>query len=179
MTRKAWVKPGADLPFRSQPPHPPRVQVLGGISRRGRTGVRFFSGRLTGTQHRENLDAILPSVRRLYPDDFRYLQDNDPAHTERASLRHLGAMVPRVQRMPAQSPDFNAMEHLWSPLDVRVAAHQPRTIAALKNAIKKEWNELTVEECNRMIDSLRPTLQAVVAAGGEHVTPAERRRYRT
>eukprot|EP01116_Phalansterium_solitarium_P016237 TRINITY_DN3734_c0_g1_i1.p2 TRINITY_DN3734_c0_g1~~TRINITY_DN3734_c0_g1_i1.p2 ORF type:complete len:334 (+),score=5.52 TRINITY_DN3734_c0_g1_i1:210-1211(+) len=178
VTRKAWVKQGADLPFRAQPSHPPRVQILGGISRKGPTALQFFEGYLTGVKHQENVDAIVPSIRRLYPDVFRYLQDNDSCHTDRSSLRHLEAQVPRILRLPAQSPDFNAIEHVWSLLDVRVAARQPRTVAELKKAVKKEWNLLTVDECNRIIDSIRPTLQAVVAAGGEHVTPAERRRYR-
>lgn len=178
MTRKAWVKYGREVPFRVQPSHPPRVEVLGGITRRGRTSLRFFDGRLTGAQHRQNVDSVLPSIRRLYPDSFRYLEDNDAAHTDRTSRRHLEALVPEIQTLPAQSPDFNAIEHLWSPLEARVAARRPQTVAELKKAVKQEWSKVTVDECNRIIDSVRPTLQAVIAAGGEHVTAAARRRYR-
>lgn len=177
VTRSAWVKRGAELPFRIQPAHPPRVQVLGGISRRGCTELRVFKGWLNGAKHRENLDALLPSVRRLYPGQFRYLQDNDPSHTDKRSLRHLETMVPKVQRIPAQSPDVNAVEHVWSALDRRVAARQPRTVAELERVVKQEWARITVEDCNRYIDTIRPTMMAIVAAGGEHVTPADRRRY--
>eukprot|EP01116_Phalansterium_solitarium_P006704 TRINITY_DN1904_c0_g2_i5.p1 TRINITY_DN1904_c0_g2~~TRINITY_DN1904_c0_g2_i5.p1 ORF type:complete len:243 (+),score=3.49 TRINITY_DN1904_c0_g2_i5:699-1427(+) len=99
VTRSAWVKRGRDLPFRTQPAHPPRVQVLGGITRRGRTALRFFDGRLTGAKHRVNLEAILPSVRRVYRDDFRYLQDNDPGHTDRMSQQLLSTAVPHILRM--------------------------------------------------------------------------------
>eukprot|EP01116_Phalansterium_solitarium_P006705 TRINITY_DN1904_c0_g2_i6.p1 TRINITY_DN1904_c0_g2~~TRINITY_DN1904_c0_g2_i6.p1 ORF type:complete len:267 (+),score=20.71 TRINITY_DN1904_c0_g2_i6:370-1170(+) len=178
VTRSAWVKRGRDLPFRTQPAHPPRVQVLGGITRRGRTALRFFDGRLTGAKHRVNLEAILPSVRRVYRDDFRYLQDNDPGHTDRMSQQLLRTAVPHILRIPAQSPDLNVIEHVWSALDARVAMHRVRTVSDLKAAIEEEWHKLTATECNRIIDSLRQTLLAVIAAGGEHVTPADRRRNR-
>lgn len=178
VTRSAWVKRGQDLPFRTQPAHPPRVQVLGGISRRGRTKLIIFSGWLNGAKHRQNLDAIVPSARHLFPNGFRYLQDNDPSHTDRRSLRHLETMVPAVQKIPAQSPDFNAVEHVWSALDRRVAAHRPQTVAELERAVRLEWARVTVEDCNRFIDGVRPTMLAVIAAGGAHVAPADIRRYR-
>jgi hypothetical protein len=177
VTRAAWIKHGTELPFRTQPPHPPRVQVLGGISRKGTTKLHVFKGWLTGAKHRENLDAVMPSARRLYPDGFRYLQDNDPSHTDKRSLRHLESMAPRVQRLPAQSPDFNPIEHLWSAMDKRVAAYRASTIADLEKAVKKEWKKVTVDECNQLIDGLRATLHAVIVSKGRHVTPAERRRY--
>ena len=175
--RTAWIKIGAKVPFRTQPPHAPRVQVLGGISRRGRTPLVIYKGWLNARQHRENLDSLVPAVHQLYPGDFRYLQDNDPSHTEKRSLRHLETMVPKVQHLPAQSPDFNPQEHVWAALDRRVAARAPQTVAALERVIKEEWSRLTVEDCNRYIDGVHATLEAVIAAHGEHVTPQDRRRY--
>ena len=177
LQRVAWIKNGAELPFRTQPPHPPRVQVLGGISRRGRTDLVFFKGWLNGAKHRDNLDSLLPSVQQLYPGGFRYLQDNDPSHADKRSLRYLEAMAPKVQKMPAQSPDFNPVEHVWAALDRRVAARSPQTIADLQRIVQLEWNQISVDDCNRYIDGLRPTLRAVIAADGKHVTPHDRRRY--
>lgn len=175
--RTAWIKIGAKLPFRTQPSHPPRVQVLGGISRRGRTRLVIYKGWLNGAKHRANLDALVPSVHQLYPGEFRYLQDNDSSHADKRSLRHLEGMVPKVQHVPAQSPDFNPQEHVWAAMDRRVAARAPRTVEALESVIKDEWRRVTVADCNRYIDGLRPTLQAVIAAGGQHVAPQDRRRY--
>lgn len=175
--RMAWVKIGAKTPFRTRPAHPPRVQVLGGISRRGRTPLVIYKGWLNARQHRENLDSLVPAVRELYPGEFRYLQDNDSSHTEKRSLRHLETMVPKVQHLPAQSPDFNPQEHVWAALDRRVAARQPRTVTALESVIKEEWSRVTVEDCNRYIDGVHSTLEAVIEAHGEHVTPQDRRRY--
>jgi DDE superfamily endonuclease/Transposase len=175
--RQAWVKIGAELPFRTQPAHPPRVQVLGGISRHGRTKLVVFGGWLNGEQHRKNLDAIMPSIHRLYPDGCHYLQDNDPSHMDKQSLRHLKSLAVAAQKMPAQSPDFNVQEHVWAALDRRVAARSPQSVAELERVIKDEWSRITVDECNRYIDGLQPTLRAVIAAGGLHVAPQDRRRY--
>lgn len=121
---------------------------------------------------------MLPSVQQLYPGGFRFLQDNDPAHSEKDSINLLQSLVPRVEKLPAQSADFNVIEHVWSLMDTRVAAHHAKTTAGLKQAITEEWGKITVDECQHIIDSLHGTLRAVVAAGGEHVSAAERRRYR-
>eukprot|EP01116_Phalansterium_solitarium_P023587 TRINITY_DN8354_c0_g1_i7.p1 TRINITY_DN8354_c0_g1~~TRINITY_DN8354_c0_g1_i7.p1 ORF type:complete len:123 (+),score=22.16 TRINITY_DN8354_c0_g1_i7:856-1224(+) len=121
---------------------------------------------------------MMPSLHQLYPDGFRYLQDNDPSHTDKQSMRHLKSIAPNILRMPAQSPDINVIEHEWAQLDRRVAAHRPRTVADLERSVKQEWDKISIEECNRLIDGLRPTMLAIIAAGGEHVSPADRRRYR-
>eukprot|EP01116_Phalansterium_solitarium_P008164 TRINITY_DN2156_c1_g1_i1.p1 TRINITY_DN2156_c1_g1~~TRINITY_DN2156_c1_g1_i1.p1 ORF type:complete len:157 (-),score=8.50 TRINITY_DN2156_c1_g1_i1:79-549(-) len=149
--------------------------MFGGLSRRGPTAPVFFEGRLTAAKHRQNLPALLPSVHAMYPDSYRFLQDNDTAHAEKTSQSFLMRMVPRVLKMPAQSPDFNAVEHLWSALDRHVAVHHARTIATLKTAVAEEWAKVTVFECNRIIDDVQGTLRAMIAASGEYVMPAERR----
>jgi len=176
-TRKAWIKPGRELPFRSQPSHVPRVQILGAISRRGPIGPIFFSGHLNSDKHQQHIDLLLPQIRRLYPGSFRYLQDNDPSHSSRASQNHLQKLVPRVQKLPPQSPDLNPSEHLWSVLDARIAHHHATTVSALRAAVQEEWRGITVQECNNMIDNLSHMTAAVFAASGRHITARERRRY--
>lgn len=175
--RLAWIKPGEELPFHSQPSHVPRVQILGGISRHGRTAPVVFEGWLNADQHKTNLDTILPSVHHLFPGGYRYLQDNDSSHTAKSNLAHLKNRVPEVLRLPAQSPDLNPIEHLWSALDARVAKHRVTTKEQLERAVRLEWRSISANECNRLIDGLRATMEAVIAALGGHVRPEERRRY--
>ncbi len=175
--RLAWIKPGEELPFHSQPSHVPRVQILGGITRRGRTAAVLFEGWLNADQHKVNLDTILPSVHNLLPGGFRYLQDNDPSHTAKSNLTHLERCVPEALRLPAQSPDLNPIEHLWSALDARIARHHVTTKQQLERVVRLEWRSISTDECNRLIDGLRSTMEAVIAAHGGHVRPEERRRY--
>lgn len=175
--RLAWIKPGGELPFHCQPAHVPRVQVLGGIARQGRSSLVVFNGWLNAGLHQKNLDSLLPSVNGLYPNGFRYLQDNDPSHSARAASRHLKNMVPSVLHLPAQSPDLNPVEHVWSAMDARVAGHHATTKADLERAVRHEWRSLAIVECNRYIDGLRATMEAIIAAKGDHVRPQERRRY--
>lgn len=177
--RLAWIKPGAQLPFRCQPSHVPRVQVLGGISRHGQTSLVCFEGWLTATRHQQNLHSIAPSLRHLFRHSFRYLQDNDPSHSARTSKTYLASLVPRTLHLPAQSPDLNPIEHVWSAMDARVSARRATTRAQLQYYAQEYWRSLTREECNRYIDDLKSTMKAIIAAGGDHVHPSERRRYRT
>ena len=148
--RLAWIKPGGELPFHCQPAHVPRAQVLGGVTRQGRTALVLFNGWLNADQHKKNLDSLLPSVCGLYPDGFRYLQDNDPSHSARTNLRHLKSMVPNVLHLPAQLPDLNPIEHVWSAMDARVAVHRATTKAQLERSVRREWRSITIAECNRI-----------------------------
>jgi hypothetical protein len=176
-TRAAWIKPGCELPFRSQPSHVPRVQVLGAISCRGPIGVVFFVGHLNSEMHKQHLDLLVPQIPQRYPGSFRYLQDNDSSHTAHDSKIHLKRAVPRVQKLPPQSPDLNPIEHLWAALDTRVARHNATTVAQLQEAVRQEWLRITVQECNSLIDNLHTVTAAVYHANGRHVTSRERRRY--
>ena len=47
----------------------------------------------------------------------------------------------------AQSPDLNAIEHLWGLLKTRVRRHTINKKEELKVYLRLEWNAITPEEC--------------------------------
>jgi hypothetical protein len=69
---------------------------------------------------------------------------------------------------PAQSPDLNPIEHLWGYLKRRLAKHEHPSngIYKLWERIQVEWEEIAVEECQKLIESMPRRVQAVIKAKG-------------
>jgi len=71
---------------------------------------------------------------------------------------------------PASSPDLNPIENLWSILKERIARHLPRpsTHEAMKEAILEEWDHISEQELERIVDSLPNRIQQVIENHGGH-----------
>ena len=69
---------------------------------------------------------------------------------------------------PAQSPDLNPIEHLWGCLKRRLAEHEnsPYGIHELWERVQVEWERIPVEECQKLIESMPRSVQAVLKAKG-------------
>ncbi len=67
-----------------RPKHPLKVHVWAGISRRGRTGICIFEGKMNVPLFINILkETLLPFIKDVYPESHRFMQDNDPKHTSR------------------------------------------------------------------------------------------------
>ena len=72
----------------------------------------------------------------------------------------------------ANSPDCNPIENLWGILVRRVFEGNVtfNSIATLKRKILKTWDEITVEEVQRLVKSFPKGLAAVVATKGGEIS---------
>ena len=67
---------------------------------------------------------------------------------------------------PAQSPDLNPMENLWSELDRRLRKRKCNTEEELFELLKTAWNYLDAEYLQSLIASMPKRCAEVVKSGG-------------
>lgn len=114
----------------------------------------------------ENLEASL--VRVGLEENFIFQQDNDPKHTAKKTQLFMKSNKIKVLDWPAQSPDLNPIENLWSILDAKINKTGVTNKDNYFTALKKTWEELDDHYLQNLVESMPRRLQAVIKAKGGH-----------
>lgn len=67
---------------------------------------------------------------------------------------------------PAQSPDINPIENLWSFLERKIRNHRISNKEDLKKALQEEWKKIPVEYCAKLVASIPRRLESVIQHRG-------------
>jgi len=107
-------------------------------------------------------------------EEFIFQHDNDPKHTAKVTKAYLESVgiteaEGRLLYWPAQSPDLNPIEHMWSYLKKQLAKYptRPKSCKELWERISVEWYKIPVEYCRKLIMSMPRRLAAVHKAKGK------------
>lgn len=98
-----------------------------------------------------------------------FMQDGAPAHTAKETQTFLVKRMNILANWPANSPDLNPIEHLWAILKYRIRKDNPATVADLINAIKTEWDEITIELINSLVLSFKKRLLLCCQQHGKQI----------
>ena len=99
--------------------------------------------------------TLLPFIRKVYPDDHRFQQDNDPKHTSRHAEEYMEENNINWWRTPPESPDANPIENVWHELkEYCCRVVKPSTQDELVNGIKQFWETVNIDKCTRYIQHL-------------------------
>ncbi|GLB38751.1 putative DDE superfamily endonuclease [Lyophyllum shimeji] len=99
-----------------------------------------------------------------------FQQDNAPSHTSKSTKKWFANHDLPLLFHPASSPDLNPIERVWHELKNRLRAlpHPPNTLDDLKEAVRRVWDELPIEDVDKHIRRMPDRVEAILAAKGGH-----------
>ena len=156
------------LIFFVRPKHPTKVHVWAGISRKGATQICIFEGIMDAPLYTNILqNTLLPFLEKVYPDQHRFMQDNDPKHTSIRAKNFFDENNVVWWKTPAESPDLNPIENLWHEMKEFIRREvKPRVKDELVEGLLRFWQTVDHRKCNKYIDHLYKVLPRVVEVGG-------------
>ena len=114
-------KNGQKPRYKPRPKHPIKVHVWARISWNGRTEICIFDGIMDAEMYTKILEkCLVPFCQRIYPQRYRFMQDNDPKHTSKRAQKFFEDHGITWWRTPPESPDANPIENMWNELKVSV-----------------------------------------------------------
>lgn len=128
-------------------------------------------------------ENFLPYVDALQADDITnivFQQDNARPHVSQQTHQFLEAMMTEhhfsITDWPANSPDMNLMENLWSYLKLELDRKYPDTKTihgppqvirlVLAQRLTEIWWNIAEEVLDRLVDSMPHRIQALIEAKG-------------
>ena len=98
----------------------PRVDLGGGsvhvwaaYSSKGKTTLKVLEQNVNAAVYRDILEEnMIPWAQRMYGDNFRFQNDQAPAHRERLATNFLVRSDILTLPQPSCSPDCNPIEHM-------------------------------------------------------------------
>ena len=105
----------------------------------------------------------------LEPEEVIFQHDNDPKHKSKLVQEWLSNQEFDVLPWPAQSPDLNPIEHLWSEVKRKLNKFEspPKGLLELWERIESVWNEITPQTCQNLISSMPRRISDVIKAKGK------------
>ena len=112
--------------------------------------------------------SLLPFIRKKFPRHHRLQQDNDPKHTSNYTKKWLVDNHVDWWYTPAESPDLNPIERVWSTLKMYLSKHvRPKTKTELIAEILDFWKtKMHVAQCKRYINHIHRVIPKVMASSG-------------
>jgi hypothetical protein len=99
-----------------------------------------------------------------------FQQDGAPSHRSKVVSSWLRlAGIPHFQH-PALSPDVSPIEPLWHDLKTLISQRQkvPADVEQLKSAVRKAWDQISIETINSHVDRVPDRIKALIQAKGGH-----------
>jgi len=149
------------------------VMVWGSMAASGVGNLTQVTGIMRKEDYIEILENNLKeSVRKVgLGKQVIFQQDNDPKHTAKVVQNWLENNNFSVMKWPAQSPDLNPIENLWSYLDSKVCRRptKPKNSEELLEFLKQEWELIGPDFTYKLVNSMPKRIAEIIRAKGCHI----------
>ena len=117
---------------------------------------------------KNNLPSVVNSIG-YNEREIVFQQDGDPKHTAKIIKTWLENQNFSVMKWPAQSPDMNPIENLWSILKRRLEKYNnlPSNVHELWERTQQEWYNIEPQIIKNLIDSMPRRLKALKRSKGK------------
>lgn len=149
------------------------INAWAGVSSQGKTSIYLFAHSLDADKYINVLETqMITAAHKMFgATKWELLQDNAPFHRA-AKVNHWlsdhHVKFFTKEQYPANSPDLNIIENVWSVLANNVDARDPKNLHQLKQYIIEEWDNIPMEQIQTLVGSMRRRLKAVIKAKGQH-----------
>lgn len=167
-----WRKPGERLNLKNVVPTVKygggSVLVWGSMSSNGAGKLAFIDGIMDSVEYcrilAENLDDSVELCGLA--DDFIFQQDNDPKHKSKFTKNYFDANDITPMFWPAQSPDLNPIENLWSFVEIELRKRIIKSVRDLKENIMDIWINIDKNFTKKLVNSMPKRVECLMRAKG-------------
>jgi transposase len=99
-------------------------------------------------------------------NNFIFQQDNAGCHVSKYTMEFFKENEIDLLEWPAQSPDLNPIENIWSFMKKKLLSQVFKNKSELINKLNEIWNNLPRELVKTLIDSIPRRCEAVIRANG-------------
>lgn len=146
------------------------IMVWGCFNHKGVGNLHVIEGIMTKEVYLDLLQTnLIASKKKLrLKNDFIFQQDGDPKHT--AKIVDQWFVKQRIKKLdwPAQSPDMNPIEHLWTVIKRKVQERSPKNKKELEQVLREEWELLDKKTLENLVESMPRRVAEVIKAKGGH-----------
>lgn len=151
--------------------HGGSVHVWGAFHNGGTSQLVTLQNNVNGMVYRNILETnLIPWARGVFGDNWRFQDDNAPAHRARIVQDFIAQIGIQPLHQPPVSPDCNPIENLWAIIGDAVSSRdvQPSNLGELAQALQEEWQALTPQTLQSLVESMPRRMAAVIQARGGH-----------
>lgn len=144
------------------------VMVWGCFSINGVGPLRPINGIMDRFLYKDILEeTMLPYAHECFGENnFIFQQDNDPKHTAKVVKEFFEEKKITLLPWPSQSPDLNPIENLWGIVKREISNSKPSNLKDLYNLVEKTWNNIKIDQCIRLVESMPKRCAKVIQNKG-------------
>ena len=109
---------------------------------------------------------LIRSAKKMELDSFVFQQDGAPCHRAKNTEEWFERKGIELLEWPAQSPDLNPIENLWSIIKKKLQKYTFNSLDELTEKTIEIWEKITPEMCENLVNSMPKRAQAVYEAKG-------------